>query len=92
MSSVFPSGVGKIADARGWDFPERGRSNPLDRLAGPPPIDPKHPLVAETFDFLNDANGEHVKPAHAWAALDSARTGRVVEGAVGFVTGSWLLS
>ncbi len=46
-----------------------------------------YPLVAETFDFLNDANGEHVKPEHAWAALDSARTGRVVEGAVGGGTG-----
>jgi len=46
-----------------------------------------YPLVAETFDFLNDANGEHVKPEHAWAALDSARTGRVTEGAVGGGTG-----
>ena len=46
-----------------------------------------YPLVAETFDFLNDANGEHVKPEHVWAALDSARTGRVVEGAVGGGTG-----
>jgi hypothetical protein len=34
--------------------------------------------VAETFDFLNDANGEHVKPEHVWAALDSARTMRQV--------------
>src|SRR5439155_20928509 len=32
-----------------------------------------YPVVAETFDFLNDANGGHVKPEHAWAALDSAR-------------------
>ena len=23
-----------------------------------------YPIVAETFDFLNDANGEHVKPIH----------------------------
>ena len=46
-----------------------------------------YPVVAETFDFLNDANGEHVKPEHVWAALDSARTGRVVEGAVGGGTG-----
>jgi len=46
-----------------------------------------YPVVAETFDFLNDANGEHVKPEHVWAALDSARTGPVVEGAVGGGTG-----
>jgi hypothetical protein len=31
-----------------------------------------YPIVAETFDFLNDANGEHVKSEHVWAALDAA--------------------
>ena len=46
-----------------------------------------YPLVAETFDVLNDANGGHVKPEHAWAALDSARTGAVREGGVGGGTG-----
>ncbi|MES2524193.1 MAG: P1 family peptidase [Gemmatimonadota bacterium] len=46
-----------------------------------------YPVVAETFDALNDANGSHVKPQHAWAALDSAKAGRVVEGAVGGGTG-----
>ncbi len=46
-----------------------------------------YPIVAETFDFLNDANGEHVKPVHAFEALDRARTGRVEEGAVGGGTG-----
>ena len=46
-----------------------------------------YPIVAETFDFLNDANGEHVKPAHAFEALDRATTGRVEEGAVGGGTG-----
>src|SRR5262245_56328876 len=46
-----------------------------------------YPIVAETFDFLNDANGEHVKPAHAFEALDRARLGRVEEGAVGGGTG-----
>jgi L-aminopeptidase/D-esterase-like protein len=39
--------------------------------------------VAETFDFLNDANGEHVKPAHALEALDRAKPGPFEEGAVG---------
>ena len=29
-----------------------------------------YPIVAETFDFLNDANGEHVKGSHAIQALD----------------------
>jgi D-aminopeptidase len=46
-----------------------------------------YPIVAETFDFLNDANGEHVKAAHAFEALDAARTGPVQEGAVGGGTG-----
>ena len=46
-----------------------------------------YPIVAETFDFLNDANGEHVKAVHAFEALDRARPGRVEEGAVGGGTG-----
>lgn len=46
-----------------------------------------YPIVAETFDAMNDANGGHVKPEHAWAALDSARTGPVREGVVGGGTG-----
>ena len=46
-----------------------------------------YPVVAETFDFLNDANGEHVKPIHAFQALDNAKPGVVQEGAVGGGTG-----
>jgi L-aminopeptidase/D-esterase-like protein len=46
-----------------------------------------YPIVAETFDSLNDANGEHVKPVHASQALDRARPGAVEEGAVGGGTG-----
>jgi D-aminopeptidase len=46
-----------------------------------------YPIVAETFDSLNDANGQHVKPEHAWAALDAAKSGPVEEGAVGGGTG-----
>ncbi|MBC8029778.1 MAG: P1 family peptidase [Pyrinomonadaceae bacterium] len=46
-----------------------------------------YPIVAETFDFMNDANGEHVKAAHAFEALDRAKLGRVEEGAVGGGTG-----
>lgn len=46
-----------------------------------------YPIVAETFDFLNDANGEHVKPVHAHQALDRAKPGPVEEGAVGGGTG-----
>ncbi len=46
------------------------------------------PVVAETWDgSLNDINGFHVKPEHAFAALDSARGGPVTEGAVGGGTG-----
>jgi len=46
-----------------------------------------YPIVAETFDFLNAANGEHVKPLHAFQALDRAKPGPVEEGAVGGGTG-----
>ncbi|HWN11188.1 MAG TPA: P1 family peptidase [Pyrinomonadaceae bacterium] len=46
-----------------------------------------YPIVAETFDFMNDANGEHVKASHAFDALDRAKSGRVEEGAVGGGTG-----
>jgi len=46
------------------------------------------PVVAETWDgWLNDINGFHVKPAHAFAALDTARGGPVAEGNVGGGTG-----
>jgi L-aminopeptidase/D-esterase-like protein len=46
-----------------------------------------YPVVAETFDYLSDPNGQHVKQEHAFAALDSAKSGPVVEGAVGGGTG-----
>jgi len=46
-----------------------------------------YPIVAETFDFLNDANGEHVKASHAFEALDRTKAGPVEEGAVGGGTG-----
>jgi len=46
------------------------------------------PVVAETYDGnLNDINGFHVTREHAFAALDSARTGPVAEGNVGGGTG-----
>src|ERR687886_322620 len=46
------------------------------------------PVVAETYDgVLNDINGFHVKPEHVLAALDGARGGPVLEGAVGGGTG-----
>jgi D-aminopeptidase len=46
------------------------------------------PVVAETFDgALNDDLGFHVRPEHAFAALDGARGGRVAEGSVGGGTG-----
>jgi L-aminopeptidase/D-esterase-like protein len=46
-----------------------------------------YPVVAETFDSMNDANGQHVKPEHAWTALDAAKAGPVQEGPVGGGTG-----
>jgi L-aminopeptidase/D-esterase-like protein len=46
------------------------------------------PVVAETWDgYLNDVNGFHVKPQHAFEALDSAKPGPVAEGNVGGGTG-----
>ncbi|MGI8960881.1 MAG: P1 family peptidase [Bryobacteraceae bacterium] len=46
------------------------------------------PVVAETWDgYLNDINGFHVKPEHVFESLDSAASGRVLEGAVGGGTG-----
>jgi L-aminopeptidase/D-esterase-like protein len=46
------------------------------------------PVVAETYDgVLNDAEGFHVRPEHAMAALDGARSGPVREGNVGGGTG-----
>ena len=46
------------------------------------------PVVAETYDgSLNDINGFHVKPEHAFSALDGARSGPVEQGAVGGGTG-----
>jgi D-aminopeptidase len=42
------------------------------------------PVVAETYDgCLNDINALHVRPEHAIAALDAAKTGPVAEGSVG---------
>jgi len=42
------------------------------------------PVVAETWDgYLNDINGFHVRPEHAYAALDAAKGGVVAEGNVG---------
>ncbi len=46
------------------------------------------PLVAETWDgWLNDINGFHVKPEHAFNAIDTAHSGPVDEGNVGGGTG-----
>ncbi len=46
------------------------------------------PVVAETYDgYLNDVNGFHVKPQHAFEALDGAKSGPVTEGSVGGGTG-----
>ncbi len=46
------------------------------------------PVVGETWDgWLSDINGFHVRPEHAFAALDGARGGAVAEGNVGGGTG-----
>jgi D-aminopeptidase len=46
-----------------------------------------YPVVAETYDVLNDILGQHVTRADAFAALNAARGGAVAEGSVGGGTG-----
>jgi D-aminopeptidase len=59
--------------------------------AGPPDASGywwSSPVVAETWDGeLNDVNGFHVRPEHAFRALDTALPGPVAEGNVGGGTG-----
>ena len=46
------------------------------------------PIVGETYDGrLNDINGAHIRPEHAWQALSHASGGMVQEGGVGGGTG-----
>ncbi|MHB2018232.1 MAG: DmpA family aminopeptidase [Candidatus Xenobia bacterium] len=73
--------VGRVLDAAvAWlldRHPEAGVSDDI-------PL----PVVAECDDsHLNDIRGRHVHEAHVRAALDSARAGKVEQGAVGAGTG-----
>jgi D-aminopeptidase len=46
------------------------------------------PIVAETSDsYLNDIRGRHVHKEHVYEAIDTARAGSTIEGAVGGGTG-----
>jgi D-aminopeptidase len=46
------------------------------------------PVVAETSDsYLNDIRGRHITKEHVYEAIETARAGPVVEGAVGGGTG-----
>jgi D-aminopeptidase len=46
------------------------------------------PIVAETSDsYLNDIRGRHVHKEHVYEAIETARGGNVIEGAVGGGTG-----
>jgi D-aminopeptidase len=48
-----------------------------------------NPLVAETNDgFLNDIRGRHIAKQDVFAAIETAKTGAVEEGAVGAGTGT----
>jgi L-aminopeptidase/D-esterase-like protein len=75
--------VGVVRDAViKWAF-DRYRLDPVeeDRWSVP--------LVSETWDgWLNDIYGFHVKPGHAFRALDTAAAGPVAEGNVGGGTGN----
>jgi len=72
--------VGVVRDAViGWSL-ERYRVDLSDTW--------QLPVVAETSDdWLNDMDGFHVKPEHAFTALDTAKSGPVAEGNVGGGTG-----
>jgi L-aminopeptidase/D-esterase-like protein len=72
--------VGVVRDAVAQWRVKHGPHQPEDWFA--------LPVVAETWDgWLNDINGFHVKPEHAWRAIDTARPGPVEEGNVGGGTG-----
>lgn len=72
------SSVGVVRDAViTWQLRKSGLSQPWSL-----------PVVAETYDgYLNDIGGMHVKPEHAWEAIEKAQTGAVTEGSVGGGTG-----
>lgn len=47
-----------------------------------------YPTVGETWDgLLNDTNGFHIEAKHAIEALESAKTGKILEGNIGGGTG-----
>jgi D-aminopeptidase len=47
-----------------------------------------YPVIAETYDgFTNDICGRHIKEEHVLEALNSAKTGPILEGIVGGGTG-----
>lgn len=77
--------VGVVRDALiNWQY-EHGY---YAELPGEPGVFWALPVVAETYDGgLNDINGFHVKKEHVYAALDTAQSGQVQEGAVGGGTG-----
>lgn len=59
-----------------------------EELPGEPGVFWSLPVVGETYDgFLNDINGFHVRPEHAFEALNGASDGPVSEGGVGGGTG-----
>lgn len=74
--------VGVVRDAIGaWSVKRHASGQLFDFSFG-------LPVVAETYDgMLNDINGLHVTQQHVWQALDSARSGVVLEGNVGGGTG-----
>lgn len=74
--------VGIVKDAIGsWNVKHFSQGEFVDYSFG-------LPVAAETWDGgLNDINGFHVKAAHVWEALDSAKSGAVQEGNVGGGTG-----
>src|SRR5688572_4880942 len=73
-------GVWRAADALvGWQLAQPGMAE----------VRSLNPVVGETNDgFLNDIRSRPVRPAHVRAALESASTTNVDEGAVGAGTGT----
>ncbi|MDH3430053.1 MAG: P1 family peptidase [Gammaproteobacteria bacterium] len=83
ITNTHSVGVARDATIE-WQF----ANNLFDPLPDDPEVFWSLPVVAETYDGdLNDINGFHVAKEHVIDALESAKSGPVVEGNVGGGTG-----
>ena len=81
--------VGTVRDAAFKWFMERDLITPLS-LFGEPVEGATliYPVVGETYDgYINNGRGFHIRPEHAFEAIETAAPGPVAEGNVGGGTG-----